>query len=57
MEMWQKRVTKLYSTTSKRNHMIVIPIKSATDTFLFFHNNTSATANPIPIHPGHDKDN
>jgi hypothetical protein len=55
MEMWQRRVTKLYSTTSKRNHMTVIPIKCVADTVLFFHNNKSATANPIPIYPGHDK--
>lgn len=48
MEMWQRRETKLYSTTSKRNHMTVIPIKSVADTVLFFHNNTSATANQIP---------
>lgn len=48
MEMWQRKVTKLYSTTSNRNHITVIAIKSAADTFLFLHNNKSATANLVP---------
>lgn len=48
MEMWQRKVMKLYWTTSKRNHMTVTPIKSAADTIRFLHNNKSATANWIP---------
>lgn len=48
MELWQRKVMKLYWTTSKRNHMTVTPIKSAADTIRFLHNNKSATANWIP---------
>lgn len=44
MEMWQRRVTKLYSTISNRNHITVIPPKSAADKFLSLHNKISATA-------------
>lgn len=44
MERWQRRITQLYSTTPKINHITVIPIKSAADTLVFLHSNTSATA-------------
>lgn len=44
IEMWLTRVTKLYSTTSNRNHTKVVPAKRAADTFTFFHSSTFATA-------------
>lgn len=43
MEMWHKRETKLYSTTSKRNQIIVNPIRIAADIVLSLHSRISAT--------------
>lgn len=44
IEIWQMRVTKLYSTTSNKNHNTVIPNSNPADIFLSFHNSMSATA-------------
>lgn len=49
MEIWQRRDTKLYSATWNRNHMIVDPIRTAADMFLFLHNSMSATVNITKI--------
>ena len=44
IERWQMRVTNLYSTTSNRNHNVVIPNSNAPDIFESLHNKMSATA-------------
>jgi len=43
MRMWQSRVTRLYSTTSKRNQTIENPATIAADDFMSFHSKISAT--------------
>lgn len=42
--IWQRRVMKLYSTTSNKNQTSVTPARTAPEIFLSFHNNKSATA-------------
>lgn len=44
MRMWHRRVTRLYSTTSKRNQIIENPATIAAVNFLSFHSKISATA-------------
>lgn len=44
MSRWQRKVTKWYSATSKRIHIIVNPPRIAADNFLSLHSNMSATA-------------
>lgn len=44
MEMWHRRVRKLYSTTSNRNHTTVAAPKIKPDNSLFLHKTMSATA-------------
>lgn len=44
MEMWHRRVRKLYSTTSNRNQTTVAAPKIKPDNSLFLHKTMSATA-------------
>jgi uncharacterized protein YecE (DUF72 family) len=49
MRAWQTKVNRWYPIPSKRIHMAVTVPRIPADSFLFFHNNTSAAA-PIKYH-------